>query len=397
MLVALLWVAAVLNYLDRQVIFSVFPLLQKEFHIENIQLGLLGTVFLWVYGLLSPIAGYIADRFGKRRTIVSSLIVWSGMAWFTGHAHSFSQLLCAFGLMGVSEAFFLPAALAWISELHSDSSRSLATGLLVSGNYVGIVVGGVGGGWAGDHFGFRLPFTFLGLFGIGYTLPLWLLTRGRKDSHSSSEFTSKRLSLLSSLRHLLRLRSFVILGAVFTAVSSANWLIYAWLPLHIFERFHMSLARAGFAATFYIQVGGLAGVILGGSLADRWIRRSLQGRLWTQALGLAVSAPFLFIIGSLSSWLLLLLSLIAFGVGRGAWDSNAMPVLCQVARPALRATGYGIFNCVGCIAGGCVTLVTGWMKTHGGLSVAFQFAAGTWLLSACLLASPRLNRNPPAR
>jgi MFS transporter, Spinster family, sphingosine-1-phosphate transporter len=387
-LVALLWVAALLNYLDRQVIFSVFPLLQKEFHLDNIQLGLLGTVFLWVYGILSPVAGYIADRFGKRRTILFSLLVWSSVTWMTGHTHSFSQLLWTRGLMGISEAFFLPAALAWIAEHHRDHTRALATGLFMSGNYVGIVIGGVGGGWMGDHFGFRFAFIMLGIVGIGYTAVLWLLTRGQSIAESSVQ----EAPLLNCLRDVFRLRGFLFLTGIFAAVSTANWVAYAWLPLHLYERRHMTLADAGFTATFYVQVGAFAGILLGGVIADRWIIRSPRGRLWTQALALTVAAPFLFVVGGVSSWPLLLVSLIVFGIGRGTFDSNAMPILCQIAPPSLRATGYGIFNCAGCIAGGLMTVAAGWIKAHAGLSGAFQFAAVMWLLSACMLAMLRLRR-----
>jgi MFS family permease len=383
-LVALLWVAALLNYLDRQVIFSVFPLLQKEFRLDDIQLGLLGTAFLWVYGILSPVAGYIADRFGKRRTILFSLLVWSTVTWMTGHTHSFSQLLWTRGLMGISEAFFLPAALAWVAENHQDRTRALATGLFMSGNYVGIVTGGVGvgGGWMGDHFGFRFAFIVLGVFGISYTVVLWLLTRGRDGSESGHQ----EASLLNSLRDVFRLRSFLFLTGIFAAVSTANWVAYAWLPLHLYERHHMTLANAGFTATFYVQVGAFAGILLGGVIADRWVIRSHRGRVWTQALGLAAAAPFLFVVGGISSWPFLIASLIVFGIGRGTFDSNAMPILCQIAPPSLRATGYGIFNCAGCIAGGVMTVFAGWIKGHVGLSIAFQFAAVMWVTSAIALA-----------
>jgi len=389
-LVALLWLTALLNYLDRQMIFSVFPLLEKELQLDNVQLGLLGTAFLWVYGLLSPVAGYVADRFGKRRTILFSLLVWSGVTWINGHAHSFAHLLWARGLMGISEACFLPAALAWISEYHGDRTRSLATGLFMTGNYVGIVAGGAGAGWMGDRFGWRVAFVALGVFGIGYTAILWLLTRGRPAAASAVQ----QAPLLDSLREVFRLRGFLVLTAVFAAVSTANWVAYTWLPMHLYERLHMTLADAGFTATFYVQAGGFAGILLGGALSDRWIGRSPRGRVWTQALGLAAAAPFLFVAGGVSSWPWLLASLMVFGVGRGTFDSNAMPVLCQIARPSLRATGYGVFNCAGCIAGGLMTVAAGWVKTRLGLSAAFQFAALMWGVSAVALA--RLPLQPAA-
>ena len=389
LLVALLWVAALLNYVDRQVIFSLFPLLQSGLHLSDVQLGLLGASFLWVYGALSPVAGYVADRFGRARTVLFSLLVWSAITWATAHAQTFGQLFCARAVMGISEACFLPAALALIGDYHGDRSRSLATGLLMSGNYTGIVLGGVGGGWIGEHFGWRLPFSILGSIGVVYSVVLWL---GLKRSRSMR--TKSPGNLFTSLGELIALPGFIRLTAVFGAVSIANWVAYTWLPIHLYERLGLSLADAGFRATFYVQIGSAAGILLGGALADRWSRRNPRGRLWTQALGLAAGAPFLFVTGSVSSALFLVASLFVFGIGRGMYDCNGMPVLCQIAEPRLRATGYGIFNCAGCIAGGMIAVIAGWMKSHFGLGVAFQFAAVLWLISALMLARLRLERAP---
>jgi len=390
LLVGLLSVAALLNYLDRQVIFSVFPLLQRDLHLNNVQLGLLGTAFLWVYGIVSPAAGFIADRFGKGRVILLSLLVWSIVTWATGHARSFEALLSARALMGISEACYLPAALAWIADYHGDRTRSLATGLLMSGNYAGIVLGGVGGGWMGEHFGWRFAFTVLGGFGVIYSFLFWLLARTRQ-----APMASHKASFPASLHELIQLRGFLALTAIFSAVSVANWIAYTWLPVYLYERLGLSLAEAGFSATFYVQLGSLAGILFGGWLSDRWVGQSARGRMWTQALGLGASAPFLFLAGSVSSALFLLSSLFVFGIGRGMFDCNAMPVLCQIARAPLRATGYGIYNCAGCIVGGVMTVAAGWVKTHLELSVAFQFAAVLWAGCAVVLILLRLHSYAP--
>jgi MFS family permease len=388
-LVALLWVAALLNYLDRQVIFSVFPLLQSGLHLTGLQLGLLGGSFLWVYGILSPAAGFLADRFGRGRTVLVSLLVWSAVTWATGHAQTFNQLFCARALMGISEACFLPAALALVGDYHSENSRSLATGLLMSGNYTGMVIGGVGGGWVGEHFGWRLPFSILGAFGLIYSCVLWLGLKRRTQPEVTAENNP-----WESMREVLSLPGFGWLTAVFGAVSVANWVAYTWLPLHLYEHIGLSLSDAGFRATFYVQLGSAAGILLGGYMADRTSSRNRRGRLWTQAVGLGVAAPFLFITGSVSSAVFLITSLFMFGIGRGMYDCNCMPILCQIARSPLRATGYGIFNCAGCICGGVMAVVAGWMKSHFGLSLAFQFAAVLWFVSAITLAQLRLQPSP---
>lgn len=389
-LVALLWTVALLNYVDRQIIFSVLPLVRADVKLTDLELGLLGSVFMWVYGILSPLAGYLGDRFGRVRIILVSLMVWSAVTWATGHARTVSELLWARGLMGISEACYLPAGLALIADYHGERTRARATGLHFSGIYVGIVLGGFGGGWMGEHYGWRAAFTFLGIAGVVYTLVLKLTLR----EAPAPDATAARPHFWTSLRQLLALRGFVLLTLIFATMSIANWIVYTWLPLYLYERFGMSLAAAGFAGTFYIQAGSVAGVLLGGRLADSWVRRNSSGRLLTQAAGLSAAAPFLFLAGSTSSVAILIAALLLFGIGRGAYDCNTMPVLSQIARPELRATGYGLFNCVGCIAGGVLAALAGVLKSALGLGAALQLAAAILFISAFVLMRLRLDALP---
>jgi MFS transporter, Spinster family, sphingosine-1-phosphate transporter len=391
-LVALLWVVALLNYVDRQVISSLFPLLSADLRLSDVQLGLLSTVFLWVYGILSPFSGYVADRFGRERLITISLLVWSAVTLLTGLARNYGELLAARGLMGLSEACYLPAALALIAQHHAPRTRSLAVGIHQSGLYAGLIAGGAAGGWAGEHYGWRAPFLALGVGGILYAVILTAFFR--RGTHASGPAAAR--DLRSSLRELFRLPGFGTLTAVFSAMAIANWLVYTWLPLYLYERFHMSLAEAGFTATFYIQGGSFAGILLGGWLAGRWSLRTARAPLYTQVCGVLLASPFLFVLGWANSVLVLVFALVLFGLGRGFYDCNAMPVLCQVARDDLRSTGYGIFNCAGCIAGGVMAALAGALKSALGLGAAFQIAAAILCGSAALLWRIRRPRSGAA-
>ena len=391
-LIGLLWFIFLLNYLDREVIFSLFPLLQKHLALSSLELGLLSTSFLWVYALASPLIGYLADRFGRKRVILVSLMVWSLMTWATGKARNFHELLVVRGLMGVSEAAYLPAGLAMIADHHSERTRSLATGIHYSGCYLGVVLGGVAGGWIGERYGWRAAFTFLGIVGIAFTL---ISLVGLREKRTSSPAKSERPEsadprLGMSLRKLFSLRGFSTLTTVFGMVSVANWLVYTWMPIYLYERFHMSLLEAGFSATAYIQMGSLAGVLLGGLVADRWGTQSPRGRLMTQAAGLTVAAPFLCLVGLTGSGWILLVALTLFGVGRGSYDCSCMPVLSQIASPELRATGFGIFNFVGAFAGGIAAAVAGSMKHVIGLGGAMVAAGVVLLVGALLLYQLRI-------
>jgi MFS family permease len=385
--VALLWFVWLLNYLDRQIIFSVFPLLHSDLQLSDFELGLLGTSFLWVYALASPVVGYFGDRFSRKKVIVASLFVWSLMTWATGKARGFPQLLAARGLMGISEAAYLPAGLALIADHHGERTRSLATGLHYSGSYIGAVLGGLAGGWIGERYGWRWAFALLGFVGIAYALVVAVSLRGRSAAPAGKADLDEgpKPRLAASLRALGSLRAFRTLTLIFGVASVANWLVYTWMPVYLYERFHMSLLSAGFSATFYIQAGSVGGILLGGVLADWWRTHSARGRLFTQGAGLALAAPFLCLAGITGSAGLLLAALAIFGIGRGAFDSNCMPVLCQIAPPKLRSTGYGVFNFAGTFAGGAVAAVAGALKSSVGLGGMMEVAGVLLFVAAVLL------------
>jgi MFS family permease len=361
--------------------------------LSPVQLGLLSTVFLWVYGLLSPFAGYAADRFGRGRLITVSLLVWSAVTLATGVSRSYGQLVAARAVMGLSEACYLPAALARIAQHHGAKTRSLAVGIHQSGLYVGLILGGAAGGWAGERFGWRAPFLVLGAIGIVYVAVVALFLRADPTGPAKEE--GQRTDFRAAVAALCRLPGFGTMTAVFSAMAIANWLVYTWLPLYLYERFGMSLAAAGFTATFYIQGASVGGIVLGGWVADRWGARSERGRIYTQSAGLLLASPFLFLLGYADTRMLLLMALIVFGVGRGFYDCNTMPVLCQVARDDLRSTGYGIFNFAGCLAGGVVAALAGALKGVLGLAAAFQIAAGILCLSGLLLLRIELRLSVP--
>jgi MFS transporter, Spinster family, sphingosine-1-phosphate transporter len=386
--VALLWVVWLLNYLDRQVVFSMFPLLKTDLHLTDLQLGLLGTSFLWVYAFASPFSGYAADRYGRKRIIVGSLLVWSAVTWLTGLARNLPELLGTRALMGISEACYLPAGLALIAAYHGPSTRSRATGIHYSGSYLGTVLGGVAGGWFGEHYGWRYVFAALGIVGVVYSAVLAVSLRDRSASVEKGDEAPPPLG--AALAELFRLPAFPILVLVFGAVSIGDWMIYTWMPAYLYERFHMSLGEAGFSATFYLRAGAVLGILAGGWLADAWGSRNPRGRIFTQAIGLIAAGPFLFLSGATTSTPFLLAGLAVYGFGKGSYDCNNMPVLCQISRPCLRSTGFGIYNFAGCLAGGGIAAVAGALKSTLGLAGAIQIAGGIVFIAGLVLARTRL-------
>ncbi len=379
--VALLWVVAMLNYLDRQVIFSLFPLLRSDLRLNDSELGLLASVFLFVYAGFSPLAGWLGDRFGHRRVILASLVVWSLVTGATAMAHSFPALLAARGLMGISEAFYIPAALAWIASWHGERTRSRAIGIHQSGISAGIILGGFGGAWVGENYGWRMVFVFLGAVGVVYAAILPFLLRDMRPVASERKAP---VHFWASSRTVMGRKGFWPVLIVFTSMSMAGWVVYTWMPLFLYEKFKLSLTGAGFTATFFVQVASIAGMLLGGWLADWLAARMARGRVWTQVGGLCLAAPFLALSGITSEAWVLYIALVLFGVGRGIYDCNIMPVLCGVVREDERSTGYGLLNFAGTLAGGLVAYAAGVLKATVGIGGVLS-GVGVALLCCSLL------------
>jgi MFS family permease len=387
--VGLLWMIALLNYLDRQVIFSVFPPIQKELGLSNTQLGLLSSAFLWVYAFLSPFGGFLADRLGRRRVILGSLMVWSLVTWATAHARNFNELLATRALMGISEAFYLPAALAMVADYHGQKTRSFATGLHQSGLYCGIILGGVGGGWFGEHYGWRFAFTVLGIAGVVYGAVVALLLKEAPRESTAVETPRGQFAFLPSIHEIWRSAGFPAFLASAGFAAMAYWMVYTWLPTYLYERFGMSLASAGFSATFYIQMGSFGGILLGGAVSDRWSLTNPSARLLTMVVGFLAAGPALFLVGWTGSSAFLISGLVVFGIGRGCNDSNVMPAMCQIVPSAFRATAFGLYNFTTCLVGGAMAVFAGALKDTVGLGLALQVSAVMLTLSGLILLRVR--------
>ena len=389
--VGLLFPVALLNYLDRQMISSMKSSVMQD--ITDIgreaNWGYMLGQFKWVYAFLSPVGGYIADRFSRRWTICGSLFVWSLITWLTGHANTSSELLWTRTLMGVSEAFYIPAALALIADYHRGSTRSRAVGLHQMGMYCGVILGGFGGYIAqSPDWGWRSAFQITGLMGILYAFPLlWKL----KDSSVSipSGERPKAKSPISSLSELLSNPSFLLMVFYFTLPALAGWVVRDWMPVILQKSFNISQGIAGVSATLYWQSAAILAAVGGGVWADRWMRRTERGRIYVSAIGMALIIPALFGVGNstgINSFALAIASLVLFGIGWGFFDGNNMPILCQVVRPELRATGYGLMNLVSISCGGFADWGFGLMRDRGiPLNAIFAVFASVCCISLVLI------------
>lgn len=389
-IVALLWPVALLNYMDRLLITSMREAIQESLPMTEAQFGLLTSVFLWVYGAISPFAGYIADRFSRRWMIIGSLGAWSLFTWLTGQAHSYHALLIARACMGISEACYLPAALALICDYHRTPSRSLAVGVHGTGLFAGTALGGIGG-YLAQYCGWRTGFMMFGVVGIVYAL---VLMRFLKDAPEELSLADEAAALLKppSIRLGVALRSlagqpgnWLLLGGLLP-LGVAIWLVYGWLPTYLREHFHLGVGAGGLSATGYTQTATVVGLLIGGRWADRWAQVNPRGRIFVAASGCMIAASGLFLMATTDAFVVAIGALLFLGLGMGFYSANTMPILRQVTNERYSATGMGILGGASCIAGGLMTYAGGALRdNHVDLSLSFQATAVGVLIAGLLL------------
>lgn len=390
--VGLLWPVAMLNYLDRQMMAAMkFSMMQDIPSIATEEnWGTLLAMFKWVYAGLSPLGGYIADRYSRRHVIVGSLAVWSAVTWATGHAHTYEQLLVFRALMGISEACYIPAALALIADFHLGPTRSRAVGVHQMAIYVGIIVGGFSGYVAdAPSLGWRTGFDAAGAVGVLYALPLLFLLRNPPRAAASG---GGRPAPLQAIRELLVNGSFILLVLYFTLPALAGWVVKDWMPAILKTQFDIGQGMAGVSATLYVNLASLTGAVCGGWLADRWMGSSSRGRIYVSALGTGLLIPALFGVGNSGTLAVAVAFLLLFGIGWGFFDCNNMPILCQIVRPQLRATGYGVMNMVSICCGGFADRAFGALRDRQvPLNLIFGVFASACVVSVVfvLLIRPR--------
>lgn len=391
LVVALLWVVALLNYMDRQMLST----MQDAMKLDIVELqkaeafGALMAVFLWIYGIVSPFAGVVADRVSRKKLVVGSLFVWSAVTYLMGYASDFTQLYWLRALMGVSEALYIPSALSLIADWHEGKSRSLAIGIHMTGLYVGQAVGGFGATIAAT-FSWHSTFYWFGIIGIAYSVVLALLLHDKPkavDAVAASPNPAtlmKKESLWRGLSVVLSTWAFWVILIYFAVPSLPGWATKNWLPTLFADSLGLDMAQAGPMSTITIAASSFVGVLLGGVMSDKWVLRNIRGRIYTSAIGLGMTIPALILLGFGHSVVAVVGAGMLFGIGFGMFDANNMPILCQIISAKYRATAYGIMNMVGVFAGAAVTHLLGKWTDGGNLGMGFAVLGGIVIVALVL-------------
>lgn len=402
--VVMLWFVCFFNYADRQAIFSVFELLKSEMHLSDVQLGIVGASFMWVYAAVGPIAGLIGDRINRKTLIIAGLIFWSLITIATALSTEYSHLVLFRALEGFGEAFYFPASMSMLSAYHRAGTRSRAMSIHQSSVYAGTIAGGSVAGVLGQYYGWRSSFYLFGSLGIILGVVLLVLLREparvEEGAHAAVGAQSPRGAFdgspgnrigrllndaLKTAQDLFANPMVRILTAVFIGANFVAMIFLTWMPSFLYRKFNLSLAMAGVSATAYLQIASVLGVLSGGVLADRLAKANRGGRMLTQTLGLTLGVPFIFVAGWTLSVPVVIAALAGFGYFKGLYDANIWASLHDVVPPERRASAVGFMNSLGWIGGGAAPVAIAAASERFGMSACISANSVIYLLVAALL------------
>jgi MFS family permease len=387
--VAMLWLVCFFNYADRQSIYSVFPALKEDpgLHLTDLQLGYVASSFMWVYAGAGWFAGLVGDRLRRKTVVLAGFLFWSLVTLAFSFATKYWHVVTLRAIEGFGEAFYFPAAMALISAYHGPDTRSRAMGIHQSSVYAGTVAGGTLGGFLGQHYGWRSSFSLLGIAGMVFALMLLLFLKEPPAPKQLDARPRESLGeMLRTVAELFRIPMVRILGAVFVGANFVAGIFLTWLPKFLHDKFDMSLSLAGFSATAYLQVASVLGVLGGGLLADRLVRRYRGGRMMTQMLGLFCGTPFIFAVGWTLQVPWLIFAMTCFGLSKGLYDSNIWASLHDVVPPERRATAVGVINSIGWLGAGTATVAVAAASQRFGMSACISATSLIYLSLAVFLA-----------
>lgn len=372
--VGLLWIVALLNYMDRQMLSTMRDAMQIDIsELESaVNFGRLMAIFLWIYGLVSPFAGAIADRVSRKWLIIVSLGVWSAVTTLMSFCTNYNEIFWLRALMGVSEALYIPAALSLIADYHTGKSRSFAIGIHMTGLYLGQAVGGFGATLAAA-FSWQQTFHWFGIIGVAYAVLLMVLLYEKRDvaQENISAAPEQKIPVLKGFGMIFSNMAFWVILFFFASTSLPGWATKNWLPTLFADSLNTPMSQAGPISTITIALSSFLGILAGGPLSDKWVKRNVKGRVYTSAIGLAMMIPALILLGLGKGMFAAVAAGLFFGIGYGMFDTNNMPILCQFVPSKLRATAYGIMNMTGVMMGAVCTQILGKWAEGGNLGLAF--------------------------
>ena len=399
----LLWVAFFLQQGTRQIFGATLTSIQGSLGATAAGIGMVATVFTFIYGLSVPFAGITADLFNRKWMVVSGVFVFCLGIFASGFVASLGLLLVTYGILnGFGQSFYYPSATSIIGELHKET-RATALSILQMGLYAGIIGCSAASGFLaeGGAEGWRVPFKLFGGIGIlwAVVLAIGLKNTGTTDVPSAGAVNGHDARCPSgkpSLREAFLV--FVTNPSALLLAAGLGMMIYVdvgfktWMPSHLAETFGVAKGNAALNAVLWHYIGAFVGVTLGARLSDRLVARRPSVRMETNIAGLALAVPFIVWMAYAPSLLLCGVAMALFGVFRGVYDSNLMASLFDIIPQKYHASGAGIMLSCGFVFGSTSPVVLGLLKENFSSTIGLASLSAFYLAGAAAIAVARIRQ-----
>lgn len=389
---ALLWVAYLLNQGDRQVFNSVLPLIRDSLSLTDTSVSLIAVFFNLFYALMVPIGGWVGDKFSRKWVTTLSILFWSVATMFTGLANGVFLLILTRSIAtGGGEAFFGPANYSLLGQYHTDT-RATAMSIHQTSYYVGVILAGWLAGYIGDHLGWQYAFYIFGGAGVVWALVMALRLKDapRETAETATAGDKPKVSIWDGFKTVFTTPTALMVTIGFCGFIFVITGYMTWVPTFLQENFGQSGAQAGLNSMLWTYVAAFIGVLLAGSLSDKWAAKDPKKRMLIQGAGLILGAAFLPFMGTAKSLWVLYLCFAGWGFFRAFFDANIYAALYDVTPSHLHASCSSAMIMMGFAVGATAPYILAIIKeATGSLNATFPILGAIWLVCgiACLWVS----------
>ena len=383
----LLWMAYLLNQADRQVFNTVLPAIRDALSLTDTSIGLIATIFNLCYAFMVPMGGWVGDKFSRKWVVTIAILFWSVATMFTGLATGVIMLILMRSVAtGGGEAFFGPANYSLLGQYHKET-RARAMSIHQTAYYIGVILAGWLAGLIADKLGWQYSFIIFGAVGVIWGIIMAIRLKDKKEENADTAAKEEnKVGILDGFKVVFTTPTALMLTIGFSGLIFVITGFMTWVPAFLQEEFGQSQAAAGFNSMFYTYVAAFIGVLLAGSLSDRFAAKSNKARMMLQAFGLVAGAVFLFIMGSSTTLWVLYLSFAGWGFFRAFFDANTYTVLYDVTPSHLHASCSSAMITTGFAVGALAPVVLGAMKESlGSLAATFPVLGVIWVVCAILM------------
>ena len=389
---ALLWVAFFLQQGTRQIFGATLTSIQGSLGVTAAQIGLVGTVFTFIYGLSVPFAGIAADMLIRKWMVVCGVFVFCLGIFASGFVSCLGLILVTYGILnGFGQSFYYPSATSIIGQLHKET-RATALSILQMGLYAGIIGCSAASGWLaeGGADGWRVPFKVFGGIGVAWAVVMVFLLRNTKPAEAQD--AAERPALGEVAKAFFGNPSAILLAVGLGMMVYVDVGFKTWMPSHLSSTFDLAKGPAALHAVLWHYVCAFVGVTLGARVSDRLAKTRPSVRMETNIAGLAFAVPFIAWMAYAPSLTACAIAMALFGVFRGVYDSNLMASLFDIIPQKYHASGAGIMLSFAFVFGSTSPVILGVLKERFASSTGLATLAAVYLVGAAVIAVARMRQ-----